>query len=182
MKFIFSIASFSWVIFLYLIHNGINIVNFEYLSDFINIDFINIVVYIVICFVLGYSSLFFVRKSALKSTKDKLKVSKIYPVYTDYMPIYLAICVIAFELNKISVANYGTIFTITFFIFVVFHISNVFYLNPAWYILGKRIFKVENEKGNYIVIVSKNNNCKALTDIENLKKIDEYVFYKSKEK
>lgn len=176
MKFILSIASFSWVIFLYLIHNGINVIPVEFLSDFINI-----VVYIVICFGLGYLSLIFVNKSVSKSTKDGLKVSKIYPVYTDYMPIYLAICVIAFELNKISVDNFGTICTITFFVFVVFYISNVFYLNPAWYVLGKRIFKIENKKGNYIVIVSKNDNCKALTNIENLKKIDEHVFYKSKE-
>ncbi|CAC9958502.1 hypothetical protein [uncultured Gammaproteobacteria bacterium] len=180
MKFILSAASFSWVIFLYLIHNKINIIQVEYLSNYI--DFINVVFYIFICFVLGCLSLISVNKSAFKSTKDALKVSKIYPIYTDYMPIYLAICVIAFELNEISGDNFGTIFIITFFIFVIFHISNVFYLNPAWYILGKRIFKVENEKGNYIVIVSKNDNCKALTNIENIKKIDEYVFYKSKEK
>jgi hypothetical protein len=142
----------------------------------------NIVVYISICFGLGILSLIIVNKSASQSTKDRLKILKIYPVYTDYMPIYLAICVIAFELNKINSTNLYTILIITFFVFIVFHISNVFYLNPIWYIFGKRIFKVENEKGNYIVIVSKNDNYKALSNIENIKKIDEYVFYKPKEK
>ncbi len=180
MKFTLSIASFSWVVFLYLIHNRINIVDIEYLSNYINS--VNVIFYIFICFLLGLLSLFILDKSAIKSNKDNLKILKIYPVYTDYMPIYLAICVIAFELNEISNDNFYAVLMIAFFIFVVFHISNVFYLNPTWYIFGKRIFKIENEKGNYIVIMSKNDNYKALANIKGIKKIDEYVFYKSKEK
>ncbi|OIR25600.1 hypothetical protein [Bathymodiolus thermophilus thioautotrophic gill symbiont] len=179
MKFALSMASFSWVIFLYLIHNEINVIHIEYLSDYIGI--VNIFIFILICIVSGYLSLIFINKNALKSTKDELKISKIYPVYTDYMPIYLAICVIAFELNKITANNFVTILIITSFVFMVFHISNVFYLNPVWYVCGKRILKVENEKGNYIVIASKSDDYKAMVNIKKLKKIDEYVFYKTKE-
>lgn len=191
MKFFVNLASFSWVVFLYLLQNRIFL--FESLDlngvfklegwPVLSQDIVNTAFYLLVCIALGCIGLFWLRRVVDKKTTDNLQVEKIYPVYTEYMPIYLAICVIAFELNSViepSTENLFTTLVISLFIFIVFYISNIAYLNPVWYVLGKRVYKVEREKGNYIVIMDKSENYKSIDKIDSIVKVDEYVFMKIK--
>jgi fatty-acid desaturase len=118
-------------------------------------------------------------KQSNKKTSDNLEVEKIYPVYTEYMPIYLAIAVIAFELNNfIDISNSFTIVILFIAVFIIFSISNIGYLNPIWYFLGYRIYKIENTKANYIFIALKKDDYKSKDNIDDIIKIDEFVFIK----
>lgn len=175
-KFIMNIASFSWIVVLYLIQNEIFII-----SDCVNGRYLSSIIYILTSFSLSYLSLL-VLKILNTKIDDDLIIEKIYPVYSEYMPVYLAICVVAFELNSyVEVENSFTVLLISAFVFILFYISNISYLNPLWYLLGKRIYKIENEEGNYIVMMNKTEHSKNIKIIKNIVKIDEYHFIKKEE-
>lgn len=61
--------------------------------------------------------------------------------------------------------------------FFIFYINNIGYLNPYFYIIQKRVYKVKKGNGNYIIIANKNEQMKNISEINNLVKIDENVFY-----
>jgi hypothetical protein len=54
--------------------------------------------------------------------------------------------------------------------------SGIGYLNPAWYIFGVRIFKIDNEKCSYIFITSTNKIVKNKNFENNIVKLTEYSF------
>ncbi len=177
MKLLVNISSFYWILFFYLIHN-----EYFLLSNADNDKYFSVVLYLCIGFIFGIVALKHTVKKSYQQTSDDLVVEKIYPIYTEYMPIYLAIIVIAFELNNfIDIDNKFTISIIFLSIYILFHISNIGYLNPVWYLLGYRIYKVENKKANYIFIAYKNIDYKSKNNISDIRKIDEFTFIKRKD-
>jgi len=177
MKLLINISSFYWILFVYFIHNEI------FILDSCTYDrYASSVFYLLIGLLLGYWSLKHMIKKSSKKSSDNLTVEKIYPVYTEYMPIYLAVAVIAFELNNfVDITNNFTVIILFVSVFILFSISNIGYLNPVWYLLGYRIFKIENTKANYILIAHKNDDYKSIDNIDNLKRVDEFVFLKTKD-
>lgn len=176
MKLLVNISSFYWIIFFYYLHNELFILNSceqdRYMST---------ILYLLFGFILSYSSLKYMIYTSYKQSSDNLNIEKIHPVYTEYMPIYLAIAVIAFELNNVvDISNSFTVIILFFSIFILFSISNIGYLNPVWFFLGYRIYKIENTKANYIFISHKNKDNKSITKLDGLKKVDEFVFIKRK--
>ncbi len=174
-KFFIDISSFSWVIFLYFLNNNIFIFKTTVICKLISVG-----VYVFICSFLSYISLVMLNYF-VKRTKQTFKVEKIYPIYSDGMPVYLSICVIAFELN--DYINFNESFTVIFalvFIFIIFLMSNIGYLNPFWFGMGKRIYKVENQQGNYIVVLGKGDISKGITSLDSLVKFNEYILIKMK--
>lgn len=123
-------------------------------------------------------------KVVIKNTKnnieDNLTIGKIYPVYTELMPVYLSIIIIAFSLNSIQDSN--TISTLILFIgiFIFFTMSNIGYINPIWYLIGYRIYKIDNEESTYILIIHKDDFYKSIEKIDDLVRIDEYIFIKKR--
>lgn len=177
MKLLVNLSSFYWILFFYFIHN-----EYFLLPSADNDKYLSVLIYLTIGFIFGWVSLKFTLSKIYKQTSDDLKVEKIFPIYTEYMPIYLAIIVIAFELNNfVEIENQFTVPVIFLSIYILFHISNIGYLNPVWYLLGYRIFKVENTKANYIFIAYKNKDYKSKTNIDDIRKIDEFTFIKRKD-
>jgi len=176
-KLIINLSSFYWILFFYFIQNEI------FILDSCTIDrYISTLFYLLIGFLVGYWSLNKMIKKASDISVDNLNVEKIYPVYTEYMPIFLAIVVIAFELNNfVDMINSFTVAVLLLSVFILFSISNIGYLNPVWYFFGYRIFKIENTKANYILIAYKNDDYKSINNIDNLKRVDEFVFLKTKD-
>lgn len=176
MKLLMNIASFYWIICFYLIHNKI-------ILDAYYVDrLVSIFILVAIGIILGWRSLKVAIKKSSNDTDNSLKIKKIYPIYTELMPVFLAIIVIAFELNNfVEIDDFTTVLSIFFGIFLLFSISNIGYLNPVWFLLGYRIYKVDNDKAIYILIAHKSKNYKSVDSIENIKKIDEFVFIKRKE-
>lgn len=177
MKLLVNLASFYWILFFYFIHNE------YFLLPIANNDkYFSVLIYLIFGFFLGLISLKFTLNKTYKQTGDNLKVEKIFPIYTEYMPIYLAIIVIAFELNNfVEIENQFTVPIIFLSIYILFHISNIGYLNPIWYLFGYRIFKVENLKANYIFIAYKSKDYKSKMNIDDIRKIDEFTFIKRKD-
>ncbi|WP_141071359.1 hypothetical protein [Campylobacter pinnipediorum] len=84
----------------------------------------------------------------------KQQISRIYPAYTEHIPAFFAICVVAFSLNNINKYNLIFFFSIVFILFVIFCINNVGYLNPTLYLFGYRIYKAETKDSNLIIIMN----------------------------
>lgn len=176
-KLLANISSFYWILCFYFLHNQYFILDSE-----INGRYISVIFYLFVGLFLGWYSLKYMVEKSYEKTKDDLSIEKIYPIYTEYMPIYLAIIVIAFELNNFTdIQSQFTIPLIFFLIYILFHISHIGYLNPVWYFLGYRVYKVENEKANYIFIAHKNINYKSNVEIDDIRKVDEFTFIKKKD-
>ena len=109
-------------------------------------------------------------------------IGKIFPIYREYMPIYLAIIVIALSIkNFIDVDSIFPIYLIFLLIYILFHMSNIGYLNPIWYLFGYRIYKIENEKATYVFIAHKCVDYKSAQTINDIRKIDEFTFIRRKD-
>ncbi|RXJ64603.1 hypothetical protein [Halarcobacter anaerophilus] len=143
---------------------------------------LSIFILLLIGVILGWGSLKVIINHTDSDTENSLKVKKIYPIYTELMPVFLSIIVIAFSLNNfIEIDDLTTVSSLFFGIFLLFSISNIGYLNPIWFLLGYRIYKVDNDKAIYTLIAHKNKNYKSIDKIGNVKKVDEFVFIKRKE-
>ena len=177
MKLLANLSSFYWILFFYFIHNEYFILN-----SCKNDRYVSVILYLIIGWFFGWLTLKYILKKSYKKSTDNLSVEKIYPIYTEYMPIYLAIIVIAFELNNfVDIQNSFTVPLLSLIIYILFHISNIGYLNPIWYFLGYRIYKIENQKANYILIAYKNKDYKSKVKIDDIRKVDEFTFIKKKD-
>lgn len=169
-----NFASFYWVCVIYLLHIQYSIFSNGTIWE-------DILSYIALGFIIGCFSLWCLVKSSNKKVEYNLKLQKIFPIYRESMPIYLAIVVIALGIKDFTqVQNIYTIISIFIFIYILFHISNIGYLNPVWYILGYKVYKIENNEAIY-VLITKNKGYKNIPEIEKLKKIDEFTFIESRE-
>jgi len=168
--FINSVA-FYWVMFFYLINNSIYIFENKYIATSI---------YIVFGFVISAYSLYKLHLVTQKNESVNLKIEKINPAYTEYMPIFLATAVIALDLNSLGSDNFSII-VLSIFIYLLFYMSNIAYINPAWFLFGYRIYKIEKGSANYLLIMHRNENYKSIKYINNIYKVDEYTFLKKEE-
>ncbi|ABK81913.1 hypothetical protein CFF8240_0987 [Campylobacter fetus subsp. fetus 82-40] len=166
----------------FLIVNDIkfNIKIFEY-------EIVFSLAWLFLSFFINFLLYIFIRYLSKKSTRDNLKFIKIYPVYSEYVASYFAVCVVTFSMSFLTHTNsivetslIGKII-IVLFLFYIFHINNIGYLNPFLYLIGKRVYKVESENSNFIIIADKINELKNTMKIDSLIKIDENTFYKIKE-
>jgi hypothetical protein len=160
------------MIVLYLIHNSIYVLENKYLA---------VVIYIIFGFIISAYSLYKLILVTYEKESVRLKIEKINPAYTEYMPIFLAIAVIAFELNSFGTDNFS-IMIISIFIYLLFYMSNIAYINPAWFLFGYRVYKIEKDSADYVLIMHKNENYKSIKNVKNIYKVDEYTFIKRKGK
>lgn len=116
MKLLVNISSFYWIIFLYFLHNQYFIFSENNIQKCLSIF-----IYSILGLVLGYLSLTLTIWKTYKKTNDNLIIEKIYPIYREYMPVYLAIIVISFSINNfIEIENIFTIVLIFMLIFIYF--------------------------------------------------------------
>jgi hypothetical protein len=101
-----------------------------------------------------------------------ITIKKINPIYREYLPVFLSIVIIALSLKNIQEYNIVFFNAIFVFLFVLFYMTKIGFLNPFYYILGIRVYKVETEKSEYI-LVSNEKDYKYLSQQTKLKKIDE---------
>lgn len=175
MKFLINMSAFYWVLFFYILDNQVFILKYFYLDRVLSYTF-----YLLIGILLGLFSL----KKAIKNTKnlteDNLTIKKIYPIYTELMPVYLSIIIISFSLNSIEISNAIATIILLIGIFIFFQMSNIGYINPIWYLKGYRIYKIDNEESIYILIIHKNDFYKSIKKIDGLIRVDEYIFIKKR--
>ncbi|MSN96404.1 hypothetical protein F1B92_04280 [Campylobacter sp. FMV-PI01] len=155
----------------------------EYLNLQLNVYFFNLsaeILYFIVAVFLNTVFYFCMEYYLKNKTLDNLEFEKIYPVYNEYVASYFAVCAVVFSMGFLNNTNLLSNIIICIFLFFVFYINNIGYLNPFLYIIGKRIYKVENNSGNFIIITNKNEQMKNTKNISNLVKIDENVFYKIK--
>lgn len=177
MKLLLNVASFYWIFFVYFLQN-----QYFILDSCTNDKYLSVIIYIIIGVFLGWISQWCLIKQSYKKTSDNLIIGKIFPIYREYMPIYLAIIVIALSIkNFIDVDSIFPIYLIFLLIYILFHMSNIGYLNPIWYLFGYRIYKIENEKATYVFIAHKCVDYKSAQTINDIRKIDEFTFIRRKD-
>ncbi len=142
-----NFSTFIWVVLVYVLNNT-NSKGFSYwwaIGIFIA------------ALVVGFFLLFWIEHSSKvsKHEQNPIAIQKIYPIHSEQIPAFFAICVVAFSMK--SYENYDCIvfLFITIFLFILFMLHNVSYLNPIWYILSYRVYRVESLGTNYIFIMKK---------------------------
>ena len=180
MKLFVHINSFLWIVFLYFLNNKIFILNIEYkfkhkeyIIDVAKYnELINVFIYLIIIFITSLISIYLLQHISKISKELTITIKKINPIYREYLPVFLAIVIIALSLK--SKQDYSIVFfnAIFIFLFVLFYMTKIGFLNPFYYILGIRVYKVETDKSEYILI-SNEKDYKYLSQQTKLKKIDE---------
>ena len=181
-KFILNFSSFVWIIMLFVLSNLSNGENFlnKYFDFRINCYFFDFpieVFYFIIAIFINVLLYFCINYFLKNKTCDNLKFEKIYPVYSEYVASYFAVCATVFSMSFLNNISWISSIIICIFLFFVFYMNNIGYLNPFLYVVGKRIYKVESNEGNFIIIIDKSEQVKKKKEIKNLIKIDENVFY-----
>ncbi|WP_103605526.1 hypothetical protein [Campylobacter concisus] len=165
-KLLLNLSSFSWAILLYALDKKIfeiNSVSFWlFVLNFIGINLLPIIV--------------FMRCKIYSSGKQE--ISKIYPAYSEYVPAFFAVCVVAFSLKHYSEYEFAYLIIIICILFWLFYMNNVGYLNPALFLLGYRIYKVESNRTEFILIMSRKREYKKIKILEfkELISLDEHTY------
>lgn len=188
LKLFIHINSFLWIIFLYILNNKIFLLNVEYRFEYKDYifelskynEFFNITLYLVIIFIMSLISVYLLKDVSKISKELTITIKKINPIYREYLPVFLAIVIIALSLK--SMQDYNVVFfnSIFIFLFVLFYMTKIGFLNPFYYILGIRIYKIETDKSEYILI-SNEKDYKFLSQQNKLKKIDEELLIYTKD-
>ncbi|WP_331774140.1 hypothetical protein [Sulfurospirillum sp. 1612] len=188
LKLFIHINSFLWIIFLYILNNKIFLVNIDYIFEYKEYIFdftqynelMNIVLYLLIIFIMSLISVYLLKDIAKVSKELTITIKKINPIYREYLPVFLSIIIIALSLKNIQEYNIVFFNSIFVFLFVLFYMTKIGFLNPFYYILGIRIYKIETDKSEYILI-SNEKDYKFLSQQNKLKKIDEELLIHTKD-
>ena len=169
-KFLINLASFLWIIILFIFSANI--------FDNICLNILCLVMVIVLNFIIFWSLKWLIKRKI----GYPLETKKIYPIYSKYTSSYFATCVAVFSMGFLEDIGYIEQIFIVIFLFIIFYINNIGYLNPFLFFCKIRVYKVEAEQLNYIVIVAKNKQLKNVEILEELVKIDEYTFIQKETK
>mgnify|MGYP003385069367 CR=1 FL=1 len=189
LKLFIHINSFLWIVFLYILNNKIFLVDIAYTFKIKTFTFelakynelLNVILYLSIIFIMSLISMFLF-KNIHKTSKDlTIKIKKINPIYREYLPVFLGVMIISLSLKDIQEYNLVFFNSIFIFLFILFYMTKIGFLNPFYYILGIRIYKIETDKSEYILI-SNEKDYKFLSQQTELKKIDEELLIYLKDK
>ncbi|MEA1955222.1 MAG: hypothetical protein U9N02_01865 [Campylobacterota bacterium] len=189
LKLFIHINSFLWIVFLYILNNKIFLVNVDYIFQYKEYtlelakynEFLNVILYLSIIFILSLISIFLLKNINKTSKELTIKIKKINPVYREYLPVFLGVMIISLSLKDIQEYNIVFFNSIFIFLFILFYMTKIGFLNPFYYILGIRIYKIETDKSEYILI-SNEKDYKFLSQQTRLKKIDEELLIYLKDK
>lgn len=189
LKLFIHINSFLWIVFLYILNNKIFLVNVDYIFQYKEYtlelakynEFLNVILYLSIIFILSLISIFLLKNINKTSKELTIKIKKINPVYREYLPVFLGVMIISLSLKDIQEYNIVFFNSIFIFLFILFYMTKIGFLNPFYCILGIRIYKIETDKSEYILI-SNEKDYKFLSQQTRLKKIDEELLIYLKDK
>ena len=180
LKLFIHINSFLWIVFLYILNNKIFLVDIDYTFQYKEYilelakynELLNVLSYLSIIFIMSLISIFLFKNIHKTSKELTIKIKKINPIYREYLPAFLGVMIISLSLKDIQEYNIVFFNTIFIFLFILFYMTKIGFLNPFYYILGIRIYKIETDKSEYILI-SNEKDYKFLSQQTELKKIDE---------
>ena len=173
LKVLVTMLSFFWVILLYFINKS----HFSYSSwiEFRNYCTTHLIIISILLVWFILSIIFYRWLTNMYNwlSADNITVTKIYPVYTEYMPSYLGIIFVALSINT-STTTLSII--LLAFLFILFYMCNIAFLNPIAYVLGWRMYKIETDFTNFLLL-SKRKNIKLIKSTTiGIKKLNEYLF------
>lgn len=179
-KFVLNLISFIWIIVLFFFTNDAYI--FNKLNHLHNNAIVVKICFLIVVIILEFMliKLFDYWMSIKGNIGVGIVPIKIYPIYTEQVASYFSFCAVAFSLSFFERTDYFNTIFILIFLFFVFHINNIGYLNPIFYLIGKRVYKIETEKTNCILITTC-KNLKGVQELNGLVGIDEYTYYQIKD-
>lgn len=189
LKLFIHINSFLWIIFLYILNNKIFLLDIdstlqykEYIFELAKYnELLNVLAYLSIIFIMSLISIYLLKGINKTSKELTIKIKKINPIYREYLPVFLGVMIISLSLKDIQEYNLIFFNSIFIFLFILFYMTKIGFLNPFYYILGIRIYKMETEKSEYILI-SDEKDYKFLSQQSTARKIDEELLIYLKDK
>lgn len=165
-KLLLNLSSFSWAILLYVLDKKvfeISSVSFWlFVLSFVGINLLPIIVF---------------RRCKI-CLSGKHEISKIYPAYSEYVPAFFTVCVVAFSLKHYLEYEFVYFIIIVCVLFWLFYMNNVGYLNPTLFLLGYVIYKIETDETEFILIMSRKREYKKIKILEfkELISLDEHTY------
>lgn len=155
-KILVQLATFSWFVLFYIMNNELLLkldVNYT------------CVLFLFLLFLILFNILMLFLLIRCKKRKETLSFQNISPVYREYTPVFLGILVISLSL-KYPYENPLSFATLAVLIFILFCYSNIWLLNPLLHLSGWKIYKV-NHQGFESILISK-TQYKRLVGVESL--------------
>ena len=175
-----TIVAFLWIIFLYLINNKKYIFCPDIYKNNNLIIFTNIYIYFSILLLGSIIVYWWIYKLNSKLVKNNISnLKRIVPIYRDYLPVFLGIVIVSLSLkDSYSLTVEICIFL---FLFIIFYMSKIAFLNPFLYLLGFRVYKVETDKTEYILISNEKDYKNMINENLKIIKLDEEILIYIKE-
>ena len=174
-RLLLSLSSFSVVILFYVIATGGNDqilrVHTEnklwvYLGFFVTLVLI------------AYTACLLAHKRLPRN--DTLTINNIQPAESKFLPAYIGLFVVAFELANIQRPELLILLGILFVLWLF--LENTAYFNPLLFIFGYRFYEVESRAGVIYTVISKKKDIKKKDDsFTGLIRIGNFVFMETKE-
>ena len=140
------ISSYSGFVLVYVIYYQVKIFRIH--------PIINYAVYTVVLFLFSTLTLCLVLK--IFQNGETLSIKTIKPLEVNSVPLYLALFVIAFELNPSdTVWNSESLVFMLFVFFIWGKLGRISYFNIFWLFLGYRYYEVDTERVHSIVLITK---------------------------
>ena len=165
-KLLLNLSSFSWAILLYVLDKKV----FE-------ISSVSFLVFVLIFMGINLLPIIVFRRCKI-CLSGKHNISKIYPAYSEYVPAFFAVCVVAFSLKHYVEYEFVYFIIIVCVLFWLFYMNNVGYLNPTLFLLGYVIYKIETDETESILIMSRKREYKKIKilEFEELISVDEHTY------
>lgn len=145
LRLIMTFSSISFFVIIYLVHNKIDFI--PDISEKIKISFIIYLLYILIPFILGFTSIFI---SKLLSTSEIRKITSIETANNDFLANYLAFFFVALSIDDLTTFSIVLGMTTLFTFF-----SRVSYFNPIFLVFGFNFYYVHTGENIKIMLISK---------------------------
>ena len=166
-KLLLNLSSFSWAILLYVLDKKV----FE-------ISSVSFLIFVLIFIGINLLPIIVSRRYKICLSGKQNNISKIYPAYSEYVPAFFAVCVVAFSLKHYVEYEFVYFIIIVCVLFWLFYMNNVGYLNPTLFLLGYVIYKIETDETEFILIMSRKREYKNIKKLvfEELISVDEHTY------
>lgn len=131
---------------------------------------------IILALILLNSFLYAIAKRWLPAG-DTMTIRRIQPAESKYMPTYIGLFVIAFELANIPSTPRLSVIVLLFVFWLL--LENTAYFNPFMLLVGLRFYEVESTQGVMFTVISKKKDIKQMDRFKNLTRISNFVYLES---
>lgn len=174
-KFTLSICSFAGVLVFLLIKLEYNI---PYIHIAVSQAWLPVlIIFKYVCIItapVAITLLVYAAAKSMLNNNETLQIKRIQPAESKFLPTYIGLFVVAFELAGLELWP-RTLLTALLFVFWIF-LENTSYFNPFMLLVGFRFYEVESRAGVVYTVITKKKDVKQLAEFTQLIRLNNFVY------